>query len=247
MDGFIGEVSALVARARDRGTPVRVFEEAASPAASFPIRVGPGASPGVILRSDTFLELGNPEAGSTDLLLATDTPSLVRGGRVTLVGPDIPESEGRSLPFGQVVMVRGTGCAFEDLRGLLVVGQQIEGYMTRGGAGNVWSRVSRGGVARGLTFEVLGRALMSLLRAGQPDLEAIEVLFVTSARDDVAALEPMARQVRDMRREEMREHWRSQGYDVDCHLDCSSCEDQQVCDDIRSAVRQAPERERQES
>ncbi len=69
------------------------------------VNVGPGANTGIILRDDTFVELGNPIAGSAAMVLWSDDSSLVVDGRITLVGPDVPESEGESLPFGQVLLV----------------------------------------------------------------------------------------------------------------------------------------------
>ena len=71
-------------------------------------------TPGIILRGDTFVELGNPEPGSCAFLLWTDNPSLVRDGKITLIGPDIQESPGASLPFAQVLMVGGTGLGREE-------------------------------------------------------------------------------------------------------------------------------------
>ncbi len=74
-----------------------------------PVSVGPKASSGIILRGDTFVELGNPDIGSSAFVLWTDKTTLIRDGSITLIGPDIPESAGASLPFGQVLMVGGTG------------------------------------------------------------------------------------------------------------------------------------------
>ena len=107
-----------------------------------PIAIGSGANPGIILRGDAFLELGNPTAGSCAYLLWTDEPSLIRDGRITVFGPDIPESEGASLPFGQVLMLAGEGLLPKDherLQQVPIVGDQIEGYMIRSTPGRMCS------------------------------------------------------------------------------------------------------------
>ena len=81
------------------GRPVREFAVPSSVEAlkeGLPIRVGPGANPKIILRSETFVELGDPTAGSCAFVLWTDTPSLIRNGRITLIGPDVQEARGAS-------------------------------------------------------------------------------------------------------------------------------------------------------
>ena len=94
----VGELRANGRQAREFDCPITLEELRER----LPVRVGPEASSGIILRGDTFAELGSPEAGSCACLLWTDDPSLISNGRVTLVGPELQESEGASLPFGQV-------------------------------------------------------------------------------------------------------------------------------------------------
>jgi len=256
LDAYLERVYALVEEMRERAALVRVYQAPGIPGTGdlpgasdalarltegLPIRVGPGASPGLILRSDTFLELGSPEAGSCSLLLATDTTRLVHDGRVTLVGPEVGESAGGSLPFGQVLMLRGAGLGEKDLdelQRLLVVAGQIEGYMVRSAPGNVWSRVSQEAAAKGFSFATLGRALRALVMSGSPAVEAVEVLFVTSGKADLVPLEAAAQQVRKIAREGTRERWKVKGYDIDCANDCSACGDKPVCDDIRSVLKE---------
>jgi len=58
-----------------------------------PLMIGKGANRGIILRSDAIAELGNPELGSCSILLFTSDTSIVRDGRITLIGPDIIKPE----------------------------------------------------------------------------------------------------------------------------------------------------------
>jgi CO dehydrogenase/acetyl-CoA synthase beta subunit len=206
---------------------------------SLPIEIGAGANPGIILRGDVFLELGNPTAGSCSYLLWTDEPSLIRDGRITVLGPDMPESAGASLPFGQVLMLAGEGLLPKDherLQQVPIVGDQIEGYMVRSAAENVWSRVGKSVAARGFDFEVLGKALLSLAKSGTPGITAMEALFVTSSKDDVNELSRVASDSRSVGSEILKETWKARGYDVDCDFDCDSCHDAEVCDDIRDVL-----------
>lgn len=204
-----------------------------------PIRVGPQANPGIILRGDTFVELGHPQAGSSGFLLWTKDLSLIRDGRVTLIGPDIQESSEGSLPFGQIVMVAGEELEEKDHE-MLIQGQyiadQIEGYMVKSSSRNIWSRVSKDGAAKGFCFETLGRALMAIFKSEILKVQAMEIIFVTSSKDDVRRIDDLAAQVQKISKEIVKETWKVRGYDIECDLDCSSCNDKPVCDNIREVL-----------
>ena len=103
-DVYVKKVAGYVEEVRIKGGQFREFNSPTSVSElveGLPVRVGPGASSGVILRGDTFVELGSPDAGSCAFFLWTDNPSLIRDGRITIIGPDIQETPGASLPFGQ--------------------------------------------------------------------------------------------------------------------------------------------------
>ena len=241
-DTQIAAVAAHVEELREQGRATREFAAPSSVAAleaGLPIRVGPGASPGVILRADTFVELGSPDAGSCAFVLWTDTPSLVRDGRVTLIGPDIPEAPGASLPFGQVLMVGGEDLGTEEHQSLeqaQFVADQVEGYMVRSSSRNVWSRVSKDAAAKGFCLDTLARALMLVFKSSLPKVQAMEIVFVTSGREDLLRLDDIAKRVHESGREIVKAHWKAKGFDLDCDFDCRSCEEKKVCDYVREVA-----------
>jgi CO dehydrogenase/acetyl-CoA synthase beta subunit len=241
-DRYIADVFGFCESLQQRGGAFERFDCPEPPEeirAALPIEIGAGANPGIILRGDTFLELGNPAAGSCSCLFWTDEPSLIHDGRISVFGPDIPESEGASLPFGQVLMLAGADLLPKDherLQQVPIVGDRIEGYMVRSAAENVWSRVSRDAAARDFDFEMLGRALLSLVKSETSGVSAMEVLFVTSSKEDVKQLSSVAASSRIIGSEILKEAWKARGYDVDCDVDCKSCHDAEVCDDIRDVL-----------
>jgi CO dehydrogenase/acetyl-CoA synthase beta subunit len=207
-----------------------------------PIRVGPSTGGGVILRSDTFTEMGSPDAGSVSFMLWTDDPSLLQDGRIALIGPDIPQSEDASLPFGQVLLVGGKGLTAEqhgELERSQHVGDQIEGYMIKSVPRRTWSRVSREAVAKGFNLETLGSALVAIYKSAVPDIEAMEVLFVTSGKEDLEPLQKIAEQAQEISENIVKETWKAKGYDIECFstYDCDSCPDKVVCDDIKGIIK----------
>ena len=243
-DLYVGKVAAYVEGLRAKGRQIRTFQApwpAARLSQKLPFRVGPGANPGIILRGDTSVELGNPEVGSASLFLLTDSPATLNDGRITLIGPDIPASPSASLPFGQVLMLGGTQLADQDaepLQQIQFVGDQIEGYMMRGVSQHIWSRISQEVVAKGMCFNLLGQALMAVYRAASPKLESMEIIFVTSGKDDLDPLAGWSGQVQKIAREIIKENWRIKGYDIDCASNCGTCQDQVVCGEIKEVLRE---------
>jgi len=255
MEGYdlqLAAVRSYLAALRASGRKVRELSAPGAhrvPAAGAAIRVGPGAGPGVILRSETHVELGNPQVGSCGVVLWTTDCSSIVDGRVVLVGPDIPEAQppGASWPFGQILMVGGRTLGPDDHPAISQaqhVGDRIEGYMVRSSARSVWARVSKGAAAKGLDFACLGRALIGLYRSSLAAVEAVEVAFVTADAAAVRSLEPIAAEVREAGVEMVGAHWKARGYDLDCNLDCRACHDKDVCDDIRKLIAARMRKER---
>jgi CO dehydrogenase/acetyl-CoA synthase beta subunit len=241
-DSYIEKVTDYVDRLRERDVTFREWTCPSPPDVlreSLPVNVGPGANPGIILRGDTFAELGSPLAGSCALVLWTDSPSRVRNGRITLLGPDIPESAGASMPFGQILIVGGSDLSEKHHERMLqnqYVADQIEGYMIKSAPDRIWSRVSRDAAAKGLDFQTLGKALMTIFRSEEPGIEAMEIVFLTSGKEDIQGLDPVVDQVKKISREIVKETWKVKGYDIECQMDCNSCGDKIVCDDIRGVI-----------
>jgi hypothetical protein len=77
---------------------------------------------------------------------------------------------------------------------------------------------------------------MSLVKSGASGVSAVELLFVTTSKQDVKHLDAVASQVKTLGSEMVKETWKAKGYDLDCDLDCSSCSDRPVCDEIRDVI-----------
>jgi hypothetical protein len=181
--------------------------------------------PRIILKEDTYAELGNPKTASAALVLWTENPELVRDGQITIIGPDIPESRG-NLPFAQVIITLNEGLEPEEFRQISrnQYELQLEGYMLRAvpQRQRVWSRVSKEAVEKGFTLETLGRALMVSLKKTPPKAEAVEIIFVTSSEDDVKELGTVT-----------EEAWRTATPVKSAPAyDCTNCENEEICDEI---------------
>jgi CO dehydrogenase/acetyl-CoA synthase beta subunit len=139
-----------------------------------------------------------------------------------------------------------TAADHEKLQQAQHVSDQIEGYMVRSSSANLWSRVSKDAAAKGLDFESLGRALLSLVKSEASGVCAAELLFVTTSKQDVKRFDSVASEVKTLGGQMVKETWKAKGYDLDCDLDCSSCSDRPVCDEIRDVIVAKSEKQAQE-
>ena len=235
-EGYIEEMRAL-------GRQVRELSSVGGSSRAQPFKVGPGAGTGLVMKSETFLELGSPTAGSCALALFTEQPSHVADGRVRLIGPDIQKASGGTLPFGQVIISGGEALSEADYPALVEsqrVGDQIEGFMVKSAPGRIWCRVSREVAQKGFSFGFLGSALIELTKAQVPGASAVEVLFVTSSKADLEPLGEIAAAVGEVARDMRERLWAERGIDIsECPFGghCGSCADKAVCDEVRKLAR----------
>ncbi len=149
----------------------------------------------IVLASDTAVELGNPRDESASFMVWTERRSDSEDGAVRLVGPDLPESMGRGLPFGKAVILGVKGMdaenCYERHRSLDLARYDLnlKGYMMRAVSQYLreWSRVSREALVNGFSFTVLAGALSAMYKKID-FVESVEFLFVTSSTGDVRRL-----------------------------------------------------------
>ncbi|MGD0855073.1 MAG: hypothetical protein ABSA18_04640 [Dehalococcoidia bacterium] len=243
-DLYINKISAYVDDLESKGRRVKKIESAFMAGQVkdlMPFLQGTESISETILRGDTFLELGNPVTSSCAFVLWTQNSGLIKDGRVTLIGPDIQESAGQNLPFGQVLMLGGEELDEKEHESLELsshIGNKIKGYMVRSMRQNLWARVSNKAAQNGFCFEVLGEALIAIYKSDHPKIKAMEAVFVTSNEADVRLLENIAAQVEKVNKEINKTNWQIKGYDIECALDCSTCSDKPVCDNIKEVLRE---------
>jgi len=191
-----------------------------------------GMGKSVVLSQDTAVELGNPRDESCSFMVWDDNAGGVRDGVITLIGPDIPECEGRSLPFGKAVIVGVSGFTPENSydryreMDLARYDLDLRGYMLKAASQyrREWSRVSRDALREGFSFRVLGGALIDALKMNSY-VEAVEVIFVTSSPGDVGALRPLSEGAHTVigAMTKMAD---------ELDFDCGSCDYNDVCSDV---------------
>ncbi len=236
----LAKVRKYIAEKRKQGRRVREIQSDTTDEKliqGLPVHVGVQERLSLVLKEDTFVELGNPSIAASAFVIWSDDPACIQDGRITIIGKDIQESDGQSLPFGQVIIVGGTELKeehFFDLERTQYTSDQIEGYMLRSVPRRVWSRVSNHAADRGFSFETLGRALMVIFRRKHPLIEATEVVFVTSSKEDVNQLDDIGASVRNFSGG-LKKLQRQEDGTYECsEYTCATCNEQEICDSIRA-------------
>ncbi|MHA1302053.1 MAG: carbon monoxide dehydrogenase [Candidatus Helarchaeota archaeon] len=218
------------------------------------IKVGSGAGENILLRDDTAVELGSPQTASCAFVILVNFSHLIQDGKITLIGPDIPESNGKALHFGQVLLLGGPNLTDEHYKSLeraQYIGDQIEGFMIRTVPQKLWCRIGKNVMSKGFSFETIGRALMHIYKSKFPLIEKMEIIFVTSNREDVEELNQIGQKVRSkyskLFQAEMRKRIERIRTDCDNPWECDTCPDKTTCDEIEDMVRLSREKSQSES
>ena len=191
-----------------------------------------GKGRNVVLSEDMALELGNPQMNSVSCLIWTSNLDLIRDGKISLIGPDIKESNGKSLPFGKIVLAGVSGfdeeSAYDKYKEMESVRYSLDlkGYMIRAVSQyqREWSRISKEAVQNGFSFEVLGSALREEYLK-KDYIHAVEFLFVTSSAEDVGELQEITKNVG-------RTISALNKMLSEIDPDCDECEYNDVCDEV---------------
>jgi CO dehydrogenase/acetyl-CoA synthase beta subunit len=191
-----------------------------------------GKGRNVVLSDDMAVELGSPQMNSVSCLIWTQKADLVRDGKITLLGPDIKDSQGKSLPFGKVVLLGVSGfdeeSAYDKYKEMEAVRYSLDlkGYMIRAVSQyqREWSRISREAVEGGFSFEALGSALREEYLK-KDFIHAVEFLFVTSSAEDVGELQEITKNVG-------RTISAMNKMLSEIDPDCDECEYNDVCDEV---------------
>jgi len=186
----------------------------------------------MVLATDTGVELGNPEKESASFIVWTENAGQVKDGRINLIGPDISESKGGSLPFGRVLIfavkdMDENNC-YERHRQIDTAryNLNLKGYMMRAVSQYMreWSRVSSEALAHGFDFTTLAGALSSIYRPME-FIESVEYIFVTSSVDDVLFLGEKGSRVQ-------RVIGAMNKMATELSFDCGSCDYTDICSEV---------------
>lgn len=186
----------------------------------------------IVLKEEVGVELGNPDRASLSFSLWLEEKGKVRDGTLSIIGPELDESMGKSLPFACVFIIEGHGFneenSYQRYRELkeLLYDTHPEGYMLRAlpQRQRIWCRVSKEAIDRGFSLYILGNIMLNKLKE-KAYIDKAEVLFVTSSDEDVNELEETSQRV-------IRTVAAMFKMSEALSLDCDECDYADVCREV---------------
>jgi acetyl-CoA decarbonylase/synthase complex subunit beta len=124
--------------------------------ADIPVDVGPQYEGQRVRGPEMYVELGGPKVKYKFELFKVRKPEEIEDGKVVLVGPDIPElKEGSSIPYAVIIEAAGKGLEPEGEgvleRRIHEFSNYVQGYMHLNQRYDIWLRISKRAVQKGLT------------------------------------------------------------------------------------------------
>jgi len=248
------DMGRLISRVRETIKGLQTIErEAAEPDAlqAFAGRMqeAPESAKTIVLAEDTAVELGCPSRASVNAVIWTRAGREINDGRVSLIGPDLPHLTGAERDYAQIVMLGLTPEAELDpfqLESPQYLTRRLPGVMARMIPGRLWLRGSREAMAQGLDFALIGGALRRAYLELAQGIAGVETIFVTQDRETVERFSPLASEAKILAGQHRKVALAASG-DYECEeLNCESCDEKPVCDQIREVVT-IKRRQRQES
>ncbi len=156
----INQLFNLLERERKQGN---VITHAFSTDFSWP----EGGERNFVFKQETAIELGPPKKESVSFLFQTGKEDRLKNGRISVIGPELGESEYKKHDFGLIILIDAElPDPWNDYRSFQNLEEikyrvDLKGYMRRGVSQFLreWSRISREAVEAGFNLHVLGQAL----------------------------------------------------------------------------------------
>jgi acetyl-CoA decarbonylase/synthase complex subunit beta len=161
----------------------------------FPFDINPMYEGERIRKADLYVELGGQHKSGFELVLFEPDPEKINDGEVSLIGPDLPEmEEGRQYPYAMIYKVYGEQIE-KDLEPVIERRNHeyqgyMQGYMHLNQRAEIWVRVSKSAVKKGLTsLKQIGKATIMLYKAELPVIEKMEATYITDEGEVLRRLE----------------------------------------------------------
>ncbi|MCW4043318.1 MAG: acetyl-CoA decarbonylase/synthase complex subunit beta, partial [Candidatus Bathyarchaeota archaeon] len=141
-----------------------------------------------IRKSDLHVELGGPNIDKKFELVRVRKKDEIKDEQIKCIGPDIKEiQEGSSIPFGIFIEVAGKQIE-EELEGVIErriheYTNFIEGFMHLNQRYDIWCRISKKSVKKGLdSFQIIGKVLLRLFKGELSFIESMQITFLTDPK-----------------------------------------------------------------
>jgi acetyl-CoA decarbonylase/synthase complex subunit beta len=194
--------------------------------AEFPFDINPMYEGERVRKSGMYAEFGGVNKPGFELVLFEPDPAKIKDGEVTLIGPDIEDmEEGGVYAYGMIYRVSGEQIE-KDLEAVIERRNHefqgyIQGYMHLNQRAEIWVRISKDAVKKGLkSLKQIGKATITLFKAELPFIEKMEATYITEEEEVIRQLEEANQiyEARDARSKGLHDE------DVDEFYQCTLCQ-----------------------
>ncbi len=192
----------------------------------FPFDISPMFEGERVRKGDMYVELGGTTQPGFELVMALPEDQ-VEDMKVTLIGPDLEDmEEGSAYPYAMIYYIAGSQVE-TDLEPVIErrnhdFQNYIEGYMHLNQRYDIWIRLSKGAIKKGLkSLTEIALATMFLFKNELPFIEKIEAVYITDKNLVDGLLNELAMPIydeRDARVESLHDE------DVDEFYSCTLCQ-----------------------
>lgn len=149
----------------------------------FPVPIGASFEGERIRGNEMYVELGGPKAKNKFELVLVKKEEEVEDGKVTVIGKELKEiQEGSTIPYGVLVEVYGKKIE-RDMEGILErrihdFTNYIHGMMHLNQRYDIWCRISKEAVNKGLTLKDVGEIMILLYKQSYKIIEKIQITLI---------------------------------------------------------------------
>ena len=192
----------------------------------FPFAINPMYEGERVRKAGMFVELGGTDKPGFELVSFEPDPAKIQDGEATLIGPDLAEmEEGGSYPYAMLYKVYGEQLE-TDLAPVIERRNHeyqgfIQGYMHLNQRSEIWVRISKDAIKRGLkSLKQIAQATITLFKAEMPFIEKMEATYITDEQEVLSRLEEAKKiyEARDLRVRGLHDE------DVDEFYQCTLCQ-----------------------
>ncbi|MCW3128652.1 MAG: CO dehydrogenase/CO-methylating acetyl-CoA synthase complex subunit beta [Methanophagales archaeon] len=192
----------------------------------FPFDINPMYEGERVRKAGMYVELGGQNKPGFELVLFEPDPEQIKDGEVSLIGPDLEDmEEGGNFAYAMIYKVYGEQIE-KDLEAVIErrnheYQSYIQGYMHLNQRAEIWVRISKEAVKKGLkSLKQIGKATIMLFKAELPFIEKMEATFITDEEEVERRLEEAIRiyEARDVKTRGLHDE------DVDEFYQCTLCQ-----------------------
>jgi len=246
IENILDSIRQSLANEKENGKQVRYYQspkDTSSFLGQSNINVGVNQFKKIILEEELGLELGGSGVQSFSLIHPIINNDRIQNGRITVLGPefqDIPQSK---VHFGMFLLIGVdflTERLFQEMRGLNLISNGIEGFSIRTIPRKFWCRINSSLLAKNFSMEFLGNAIIHLYKTKFKDLiQSMEIFFINNDPGFINKFIQITSPITNIHLEKWKEKVNEWKKKIDCDYDwgCEICPYFEDCEDIKDVLK----------